>query len=51
MEKGGNGRRNVLAGEPVADVVCVAIIERHTDTRVQQHFQIFDEIGVDKVAG
>jgi len=51
-ETEGRKRRGyALAAEPVADVVCIPVVERHPNTRIEQHFQVFDEVRVDEVAG
>lgn len=40
-----------LAAEPVADVVCVAVVEADPHTRCQNMLKIREEIRIDKVAG
>ena len=39
-----------LAAEPIADVVCVAIDQRHTDRIVENRFEICEEIWINEVA-
>ncbi len=40
-----------LSSKPVADIVSISVDERDADGAVQDHLQIIDEVGVDKVAG
>lgn len=46
VERVGDG----LAAEPVADVIGVAVVERHADGVVEDHFEILNEVGVGEVA-
>ena len=46
-----DGEGDGLATEPVADVICVAVIECDTDGIVEDGFEIGEEIRVSKVSG
>lgn len=39
-----------LASEPVADIVCVTVVQRDSYTVVKDHLEIFQEVAVDEVA-
>lgn len=40
-----------LAAEPVADVICIAVDKGDADGAGEDVFQVFEEVGPDKVAG
>ena len=40
-----------MPSEPVADVVCIAMVQSHADGAVEEEFEIGEPVGVDEVAG
>ena len=43
--------RDGLATEPIADVICVTVDESNANGPSEDIFEVFDEVGPDKVTG
>lgn len=47
----GGGQGNSFAAKPVADIICIAVVEGNANGVVEEHFEIWEESRIGEVAG